>query len=59
MNLNWELFDEKLKRIKYPYVLIRKFFNNIHLIDDVNASIILRYILKNILIIFLLIHFMY
>ena len=53
MNLNWELFDEKLKRIKYPYVLIRKFFNNIHLIDDVNASIILRYIIKNHMNIFL------
>lgn len=53
MNLNWELFDEKLKGIKYPYVLIRKFFNNIHLIDDVNASIILRYIIKNHINIFL------
>ena len=47
MKINWELFDEKLRNIYFPLLLIFKFFNSMHLIDDSNASIILRYILKN------------
>lgn len=47
MTKNWEQFDENLKNIKYPHVLIFNFFNIIHLLDDSNASIILRYIIKN------------
>jgi hypothetical protein len=47
MKINWELFDEKLKNIDFPLLLILKFFNSMHLVDDGNASIILRYIIKN------------
>ena len=45
--IDWELFDEKIKEIKYPHFLIFRFFNNIHLISDYHASIILRFIIKN------------
>jgi hypothetical protein len=47
MTVDWELFDKKLKDIKYPYVLIFKFFNSIHLLNDNIASIMLRFIIKN------------
>lgn len=47
MTINWEEFDEKLKNIKYPHVLIYNFFNNILKIEDKHSSIILRYIIKN------------
>lgn len=47
MKINWELFDEKLKNIDFPLLLIFKFFNSMHLVDDGNASIILRFIIKN------------
>jgi len=45
--IDWELFDKNLKEIKYPHFLIFRFFNNIHLIDDYYAAIILRFIMKN------------
>jgi len=47
MTIDWELFDKKLKSIKYPYILIFKFFNSIHLLNDNIASIMLRFIIKN------------
>ena len=47
MTIDWEIFDKKLKDIKYPHVLIFKFFNSIHLINDNIASIMLRFIIKN------------
>lgn len=52
MTINWEEFDEKLKNIKFPYVLICNFFSNILKIEDKYASIILRYIIKNNIMIF-------
>jgi hypothetical protein len=53
MKINWEDFDIKMKEIKHPHILIHKFFNNIHLINDTESSIILRYIIKNYMKIFL------
>ena len=53
MTINWEDFDIKIKEIKYPYILIHKFFNNINLINDTYACIILRYIIKHHINIFL------
>ena len=47
MTIDWEIFDKKLKDIKYPHVLIFKFFNSIHLLNDNIASIMLRFIIKN------------
>jgi len=47
MTIDWENFDEKLKDIKYPHVLIFKFFNSIHELSDNIASIMLRFIIKN------------
>jgi hypothetical protein len=53
MTVDWEIFDKKLENIKYPHVLIFKFFNSIHLLSDNIASIMLRFIIKNNLDIFI------
>ena len=53
MPINWENFDYKIKEIKYPHVLIFKFFNSLHKINDNYGSIILRYLIKNNINIFL------
>jgi hypothetical protein len=47
MTINWKIFDEKIKNLKYPFVFIYNFFNSINKLDDTNASIMLRYIIKN------------
>lgn len=47
MTINWTIFDEKIKNLKYPFVFIYNFFNSINKLDDSNASIMLRYIIKN------------
>ena len=46
MTVDWEIFNKKLETIKYPHVLIFKFFNSIHLLSDNIASIMLRFIIK-------------
>ena len=51
--MDWNKIDEKIKNYKYKYVLIFKFFNLMKLLDDNNASIILRIIVKNNLDIFI------
>jgi hypothetical protein len=53
MPINWENFDNKIKEIKFPLVLIFKFFNCLHKINDTYASIMLRYLIKNNIDIFL------
>jgi len=53
MPINWKEFDNNIKNIKYPHVLIQKFFLSLELIKDVHASIILRYIIKNNIVIFI------
>ena len=47
MKINWNDFDKNIKDNKYPLILIKKFFSSLHTIDDYNASIMLRYIIKN------------
>jgi hypothetical protein len=47
MTVDWDNFDKKLEDVKYPHVLIFKFFNSIHLLNDNIASIMLRFIIKN------------
>jgi len=47
MKINWKEFDEKIKNYKYPLVLIKKFFSSLNIIDDNNASIMLRFLIKN------------
>jgi hypothetical protein len=47
MKINWDEFDKNIKDNKYPLVLIKKFFSSLHTVDDYNASIMLRYIIKN------------
>ena len=53
MTINWDDFDEKLKNVKFPYVLIYNFFNTILSIEDRYASTILRYIIKHNIFIFI------
>lgn len=45
--INWEKFDLDLKNSKYKYLVIFKFFNLLDYLDDTNASIIIRLIIKN------------
>jgi hypothetical protein len=47
MPINWEEFDNNIKNIKYPHVFIQKFFLSLESLDDKYASVILRYIIKN------------
>lgn len=47
MPINWEEFDNNIKNIKYPHVFIQKFFLSLESVDDKYASVILRYIIKN------------
>jgi hypothetical protein len=53
MQINWEDFDNNIKNIKHPHVLIHKFFSSLESFDDKHSSIILRYIIKNNLTIFI------
>jgi hypothetical protein len=53
MEIDWIDFDNKLKNIKYSYCLIFKFFNLLEFIDDNTASIIIKYIIKNNLALFI------
>ena len=52
MTINWEEFDDSIKKIKYPYIFIHKFFLLLEHINDDYSSIMLRYIIKNNLSIF-------
>lgn len=47
MPINWEEFDNNIKNIKYPHVFIQKFFLSIESLEDKYSSVILRYIIKN------------
>ena len=47
MPINWEDFDNNIKNTKYPLILIKQFFSSLEKINDNYASIMLRYIIKN------------
>ena len=47
MPINWEDFDNKIKDTKYPLILIKLFFSSLEKINDNYATIMLRYIIKN------------
>jgi len=45
--INWELFNQNLKNVKFKYMIVFKFFNLLEFIDDENASKILRLLMNN------------
>ena len=53
MPINWEDFDNNIKNTKYPLILIKQFFSSLEKINDNYATIMLRYIIKNNLNIFI------
>jgi hypothetical protein len=53
MPINWEDFDNNIKNTKYPLILIKNFFSSLEKINDNYATIMLRYIIKNNLKIFI------
>jgi hypothetical protein len=53
MPINWEDFDNNIKNTKYPLILIKNFFSSLEKINDNYATIMLRYIIKNNLNIFI------
>lgn len=45
--IDWKNIEDKIKNCKYKHVIIFNFFNLMEFIDDTNAAIILRLIIKN------------
>jgi hypothetical protein len=45
--INWKNTEDKIKNCKYKHVIIFNFFNLMEFIDDANAAIILRLIIKH------------
>jgi hypothetical protein len=45
--IDWKNMEDKIKNCKYKHVIIFNFFNLMQFMDDQNAAIILRLIMKN------------
>ncbi len=45
--IDWKNIEDKIKNCKFKHVIIFNFFNLMEFIDDTNAAIILRLIIKN------------
>lgn len=45
--IDWKNIEDKIKNCKYKYVIVFNFFNLMEFLDDKNAAIILRLIIKN------------